>query len=164
MVFGRITLAGMVDRLKSLPLTIFLTVLIWMYAESQVHSVTQESTEVAGVPVLVCAAPAVINRYQVSVEPSQVAVTVSGPAPLIARIRGTSANEAGVQAQLDITAEDVGGPVAGQRRLRFLLPEGLSIASGEAYATYHLRERPGAPAGGAGGTATAAATSRTTGK
>jgi hypothetical protein len=38
----------MLERLKSLPLTIFLTILIWMYAESQVRLQNDDLTPKPG--------------------------------------------------------------------------------------------------------------------
>jgi len=70
----------MLDRLKSLPLTIILTVLIWMYAESQVNSVRSDaSMTVAGVPVWVSGPPEVLAKYDVALDPATVSVKVSGP-------------------------------------------------------------------------------------
>src|SRR5690242_5739311 len=97
----------MLERLKTLPLTMVLTILIWMYAEAQTTNPlsglfgppmvpqTQPATErtetlrVPQVPVWVAGPPEMLAGSRAEVTPGAVDVTVVGPAGEIERIRTT---------------------------------------------------------------------------
>jgi hypothetical protein len=78
----------MFERLKSLPLTVGLTLLIWLYAESQVRTAPeQEKVQIGNVPVWVAGPPDSINQFDVIVEPRFVTVEVTGPRQLLATLK-----------------------------------------------------------------------------
>ncbi len=137
----------MLDRLKSLPLTIVLTVLIWMYAESQVTS-QQAQLEVPGVPVLVSFPPELLSRYEVVLETKSVTVTVLGSGVPIDALRSKIRRneETGIFAHLNIEAGDLPAPTKLQRQLQFALPEGITLLSYPAEAAYYLKPRAAASA------------------
>src|SRR5260221_13673734 len=100
----------MLDRLKSLPLTIFLTILIWMYAESQVTSSHEtKSVVVPDVPVSISGAPGVLSKYEVELSKPTVTIKVSGSGePIEAldrRVKSGDVIGSGVSAYLNITAD-----------------------------------------------------------
>ena len=125
----------MFDRLKSLPLTIVLTILIWMYAESQVTSqgVSVQVT-VKNVPVWVSGPPDILARYDITVDPTSVDVKVSGLPQKIDPLRPhleAGGTFAGIYAYLDITPEDRPSPPPNnfrRRALRFMAPDGLTVS------------------------------------
>jgi hypothetical protein len=118
----------MFDRLKSLPLTIILTVIIWMYAESQVTSARNSTGEVvSNIPVWVSGPPDVLARYDVVVDPGTISVTVAGAPGVIETLRKGNTGLLAIHAYLDITGEDRSSPMLEFRSLRFVLPPGLSV-------------------------------------
>ena len=137
----------MFDRLKSLPLTILLTILIWMYAESQVNSANEpDRVEVSDVPVYVSGPPDVLARFDVSVRPQTIKVMLTGTRDRIAPLRAqlqSGAAAAGIYAYLDIGADDLPMPPPNpytRRLLRIQPPAGLSVAqtpSAEFQLVYH---------------------------
>ena len=114
----------MFDKLKSLPLTIFLTILIWMYAESQVSSSRAEAKlTVNGVPVALSGPPevlkSVLDQYDVVFEPAEVSVQVEGAPDRIEILRTRAmggGQTTGIRAYVELTPEDrtVGGGNAGK--------------------------------------------------
>jgi hypothetical protein len=117
----------MFDRLKTLPLTIVLTILIWMYAESQVNSKTIERLSVEGVPVLISGPPDVLSRYEVTVDSGTVSVELSGPQDQIAAVRQRPPGQSGIYAYLDITRDDQPAGSSTYRTLRFVTPDGTAV-------------------------------------
>lgn len=118
----------MLERLKSLPLTIILTVLIWMYAESQVNSARSDaSTTVAAIPVWVSGPPQVLAHYDVTVDPQTVSVNVTGTAAQIEALHKGGPEQTGIRVYLDITEED--RPTAGlvYRLVRYVPPQGITV-------------------------------------
>ena len=110
----------MFDRLKSLPLTIALTLLIWLYAESQVRTAPELVTiDVLDVPVLPVGHPDVVGSYDVIVDPKTVNIKISG---VQAKLDGL--DKGSIAAYLDLEAAD--RAMAGAttyRSLRFTAPE-----------------------------------------
>jgi hypothetical protein len=134
----------MLQRLKSLPLTILLTILIWMYAEAQSSSVPhdEESEMVRGVPVSVPGDPALLARYQISVIPKMVDVTVSGSAASIKSFREKlhrSLESAEISASVEIKSSDPTGKVIA-KQVQYHLPSGLSRASAVDEVTLELTD------------------------
>jgi len=104
----------MLERLKSLPLTILLTILIWMYAESQVSSARSEATLlVKDVPVALSGPPEllqeVLAQCDVIFEPGSVSVQVAGAPDRIEALgqRALGGGSAtGIRAYVEMTAEN----------------------------------------------------------
>ncbi len=124
----------MLDRLKTLPLTILLTILIWMYAESQSNPMTRiETVTLEDVPVLVSGPPDTLARYQVVLESTRVQVTLTGPADKINPIR-EHPNKSGVVAYLDVPTQDTLGNSSSSGEhsssLRFEVPPGTTVSTG----------------------------------
>src|SRR4051812_47612235 len=122
----------MFDRLNSLPLTIVLTILIWMYAESQVNSTPGTARlMVENVPVLVSGAPEVVSPVQVDIVPRTITLTVTGPQELIDRLRSRitrgGVKSSGIFAYLDIDSGDLPSGQMVRRQLRFSFPEGIQL-------------------------------------
>lgn len=112
----------MLDRLKSLPLTIFLTLLIWMYAESQGNPGHNEILVLDRVPVLISGPPEVLSRYEVVLETTNVRVTLTGTQNQIESIRSRPPGQHGVFAYLDVTPQDLPNVNLTFRTLRFVTP------------------------------------------
>jgi hypothetical protein len=122
----------MFDRLKSLPLTILLTILIWMYAESQVNSTRAEAKlTVKDIPVWVSGPPSVLAANDITVEPKTVEVTVVGTPDLIDTLnqRATTGGQStGIHAFVDLTPDDKPAPgVVSYRSPRIVTPAGLTL-------------------------------------
>ena len=133
----------MFDRLKSLPLTIVLTILIWMYAESQVNSAHDEDGyTVSNVPVWVSGPPPTLARYDVMVQSQTVSVFVSGAHDRVEALRAQSADqEKGIYAYLDINPDDRPSDSVSHRLLRIVTPTGLSVLQ-PPEVTFKLMEKP----------------------
>jgi len=133
----------MLDRLKSLPLTIVLTILIWMYAESQVTSPQGTARlDVKGVPVLAAGAPDVLSPVHVEVEPRTVDLIVSGPQEAIDRLHNrivrSGVKSSGIFAYLDIDANDEPDGRMIRRQLRYSLPDGVMLYAAPADVTCRI--------------------------
>ncbi len=134
----------MFERLKSLPLTILLTILIWMYAEAQSsHAPRLEETSwtIRDVPVLVSGPQAVLEQYKVDFEPKFISVTVTGSSSSIGLLRDRldkgGAAASGIRAYADISSQDR----EGSGRIRYVFPEGLSRSEAPDSFSYKLQER-----------------------
>jgi hypothetical protein len=124
--------------LKSLPLTIVLTVLIWLYAESQVPRPPPEATaQVGDVEVWVTGPPAIINNYDVIAEPLLVTVTVSGTRSEVEALQRDR-----VSAYLEIVRDDRSATQAAQeeRALRVIVPAGMNVPR-PPLVKFYLREK-----------------------
>ena len=129
----------MLARLKSLPLTIILTVVIWMYAESQVTLVHGDNTlTVTDVPVWVSGPPQALAQYNIAVEPQAISVSVTGTPALIQKLRQSSSAQSGIHAYLDITDEDRPLPLVAYRAVRYVTPAGISILQPPELVGYRL--------------------------
>ena len=118
----------MFDRLKSLPLTILLTILIWMYAESQVTSARNESRlEVDNVPIWISGPPELLSNHQVVAEPKSVNIVIAGPKEQIDVMRRLPMGQDGIYAYVDIEPTDRPSPNFAYRPLRFVTPPGTSV-------------------------------------
>lgn len=118
----------MLQRLKSLPLTIVLTILIWMYAESQVNSSHGEDhLTIPNIPVWVSGPPDKLAQYEVSVNPTSVSVKVVGTTEQIDALRHESPIQ-GVYAYVAITPDDYPAGIAVSRQLQLDLPPGVTPA------------------------------------
>jgi hypothetical protein len=117
----------MLDRLKSLPLTIFLTLLIWMYAESQGNPGHGEILILDRVPVLISGPAEVLSQYEVVLETPTVRVTLAGTKNQIESIRNRPPAENGVFAYLDLTPRDLPNVNLTFRTLRFVTPPDTSV-------------------------------------
>ena len=138
----------MFDRLKSLPLTIILTVLIWMYAESQVNSFRSDaSVTVAKVPVWVSGPPGVLAKYDVALDPAAVSVKVSGPPAQIDSMRNIDPSKTGIHVYLDITEQDQPTAVMLSRLVRYAAPEGITISQVPERVGFRLTPTVGAATG-----------------
>jgi hypothetical protein len=109
---------------------------------------------VPDVPVWVAGPPEVLQRYTVDRRPSSVRVTVAGSGPAINALRqrmipqtppagGDPARVAthGIQAYLDLGPADRAGETYTPRRLRYVLPEGLTVQEAPQEAEFRLTER-----------------------
>lgn len=129
----------MLARLKSLPLTIILTVVIWMYAESQVTLVHGDNTlTVTDVPVWVSGPPEALAQYNIAVEPQAISVSVTGTPSLIQKLRQSSAAQSGIHVYLDITDEDRPSPLVAYRAVRYVAPTGVSVLQPPELVGYRL--------------------------
>jgi len=118
----------MLDRLKSLPLTIILTILIWMYAESQVNSARSDiSLTMSDIPVWVSGPPSVLSQYDVMVESKSIVISVTGSPNLIEALRNRNPGQSGIFAYLDITPEDRASPNLKYRSIRVVTPVGITV-------------------------------------
>jgi len=117
----------MLDRLKSLPLTILLTLLIWIYAESQSNPTHNASIVLNNVPVLISGPPEVLSRYQIVLENRSVRVTLTGSQDEINLIRNRLPGQSGVYAYLDISSLD--HPTVNDifKPLRFVTPPNTTV-------------------------------------
>ena len=95
----------MFERLKSLPLTIVLTILIWMYAESQVNSTHSIAHLTVDVPVRVTGSPETLARYDVAINPQDASLNLTGPPEQIDALRRETPVQ-GVYAFLDLNSDD----------------------------------------------------------
>jgi hypothetical protein len=106
----------------------------------------QAAVQIPDVPVWLSGPPSILGKYDIDVQPRTTAVTVSGSATAIDalknRIESGGTRSAGVYAYLDITAEDAPAATATRRRIRFVLPEGLTQLSVSGEVAYRLVERP----------------------
>jgi hypothetical protein len=91
----------------------------------------QETAVLPAVPVWVSGPPGVLGKYDVNVKPAALRVSVTGAAAAVRGLRGRLGADAtgGVRAYLDVAPEDAAG-VALHRRVRFMLPEGLTVQAG----------------------------------
>jgi hypothetical protein len=144
----------MLDRLKTLPLTIFLTILIWMYAEGQFSSTQQSDLTIDGVPIWVSGPPDILARYNVEVTPRIVTLRLSGPSNLVEETRKRINSDPATPrffAFLDLTPQDRSQPpdVSVSRTLRCILPDGFSLQPFPPQASFRLLEKtPPPPATG----------------
>jgi hypothetical protein len=110
----------------------------------------QQAVQLGDIPIWVSGPPAALSRYDVDVQPKTVAVAVTGSAAPVDALRGRIARNgtaaAGVYAYLDITPDDRPGDTVARRRLRYVLPDGLTLLSGPADVAYRLIERTPPPA------------------
>ena len=135
------------ERLKTLPLTIFLTILIWMYAEAQVNSVSRVTATVPNIPVWVSAPPEILNKYDVQIEPASVRLIVSGEAGTIDALRKrieAGDQDLGIHAILDVNADDHPSPAYSSRSVRCPTPEGLTLQEKPPNVSFRLQERKSA--------------------
>jgi hypothetical protein len=115
------------ERLKSLPLTIILTVVIWMYAESQVSVRSDSILTLTAVPVWVSGPPQVLAQFDVKVEPLTVSVNVSGTPAQIKALRKLTPGQVGIHAYLDVSEDDRPTSVYVFRQVRYAPPPGITI-------------------------------------
>ena len=138
----------MLSRLKTLPLTIALTILIWMYAEAQFASkrpTIMETEAIPDVPVEVSGMPDVMARYLVELHPPHLtSLIVSGSPKAIQALRQRMANggDSQIHVELDITPDDQSSPNYITRPLRYTLPEGLTLQKYPSDIEFRLIERP----------------------
>ena len=111
------------DRLKSLPLTIGLTLLIWLYAESQVRPTQNASEMEIEVPVWVAGPPDIINDNDVIVDPRVVKVTIAGTQEALNKL-----DKRMVGAYLDVDWGDRDVTTMTRKALRVTAPSGLTVA------------------------------------
>jgi hypothetical protein len=138
----------MLDRLKSLPLTIILTVLIWMYAESQVTMVrSDDSLTVASVPVWVSGPPEELAQYNVTVEPQTIPVTVTGMPAHIEAMRASRLEQTSIHVYLDITEEDRPTGVMVYRLVRYVPPQGITVTQPSVPVGFRLTAKAAAATG-----------------
>jgi len=131
----------MLERLKSLPLTIVLTILIWMYAESQVnssHAILHLSVDV---PVRVTGSPNMLARYDVTINPQVVALSLTGPPEQIDALR-REAPVQGVYAYLDLSPDDRPAGISIPRQLRIDLPAGVTLDQPGIIVSFRLETKP----------------------
>ena len=139
----------MLDRLKSLPLTIFLTILIWMYAESQVNS-RQDTTPltVSEVPVWVSGPPDMLAKYDVTLADKTVGLTVTGPTARVEsmrrRVKSAGIAGSGINAYLDVAPDDRPTGSTTHRRVRPVLPDELTLVGTPEEVGFKLTERSSA--------------------
>ncbi len=109
----------------------------------------QETVAVPDVPVWVSGPPGLLGRYDVTVVPKALRVTVAGSSPVIEQLRKqlaggvgqqNAAANVGVRAYLDIYPDDLVSVGTSRRRVRFMLPDGLTVQSG-AEVEFRLLER-----------------------
>ena len=114
----------MLDRLKSLPLTVALTLLIWLYAESQVPINPEAATRVISGVEVWPAGPLteILDRYELVITPQWVDVTLTGTSDVLDALPRRS-----VTAYLDIEPRDVDSTVEKTRRLRIIAPSGVNV-------------------------------------
>jgi hypothetical protein len=114
----------MLDRLKSLPLTVALTLLIWLYAESQVPTNPEVATRVISGVEVWPAGPLteILNDYDLIITPQWVDVTLTGSSDVLDSLPRRS-----VTAYLDIEPRDVDSTVEKSRRLRIIAPSGVNV-------------------------------------
>jgi len=136
---------ALISGLKSLPLTIVLTVLIWMYAESQ-FTATEEAAmgnAVVTLPVTlrVSGPPELLAHVRVEPRVPTVQITVAGSAAKIGTIRSALAanKETGVLASLDV-APGLKPEVEASGTIHYVLPEGVALREGPVMMEYLLRE------------------------
>jgi hypothetical protein len=118
----------MLERLKSLPLTVLLTLLIWMYAESQSNPTHNQSIVLDRIPVLISGPPEVLSRYQINLENKTVRATLTGPQDQINIIRERLPGQSGVYAYLDVSSLDLPTVNDVFRTLRFVTPPNTTVA------------------------------------
>ncbi len=142
----------MFERLKSLPLTIVLTILIWMYAESQVNSTrTEDRLTLPNVPVCINGPADELAQFQVSVDPPSVSVAVSGTSDQIDVLRHQTPAEGvypGVYAYVAITADDHPAGTYVSRQLHVELPLGVALAGPPPVVSFRMIARPRPAAAG----------------
>lgn len=118
------------------------------------HIVRQQQAmlQIPDVPVWLSGPPGLLGRYEVEIQPRVVTVSVAGTTVAIEALRSRletgSIRSAGVLAYLDIPADDVPGTTM-RRRVRFVLPEGLTQLNVPGEVSYRLVERVPATAPGA---------------
>ena len=112
------------DRLKSLPLTIALTLLIWVYADTQVRTEPEHTSQiVVEVPVVIAAPMEIINNSDVYVEPQNVNVTLTGTREAL-----NGMDKRMVTAYLDLDWGDRGIGSMTRKTLRVTVPNGIIVA------------------------------------
>ncbi|MCL2640625.1 MAG: hypothetical protein FWD53_07265 [Phycisphaerales bacterium] len=140
----------MLSRLKTFPLTIVLTILIWMYAEAQFaskHATITETEALHDLPVWVSGPPEVVERYKIELHPPFLkSLTVSGSPAVIQSLRqrmasGTNSTASKVHAYLDITADDQPSEGRVTRSLRYTLPPGLTLLKYPGEVDFRLVEK-----------------------
>jgi hypothetical protein len=107
----------------------------------------QETAVLPAVPVWVSGPPAVLGKYEVSVKPGALRVSVTGSEAAVKALReqmaagrGTADMTGGIRAYLDIAATD-GPGVMLHRQVRFMLPDGLTVQAGGDDVDFKLTER-----------------------
>ncbi len=107
------------------------------------------SETIPDVPIWVSGPPAMLARFDVELQPRALSVNLAGNKgpidDLHARLAAGGVKATGVYIYLDITAEDQPSDALSRRRLRFILPEGLSLLSGTNDVSYRLVERNAPP-------------------
>jgi len=147
----------MLSRLKTLPLTIILTILIWMYAESQRHTAELAGTQnhnaghqpreqviaetIHNLPIFVSGPPDVIAHYQIELYPNVLqSLVISGSPTTLQTLRQRSIASQ-IHAYLDITEDDHPTQNRISRPLRYSLPEGITLLRHPCEIEFQLTER-----------------------
>jgi hypothetical protein len=114
----------------------------------------QAAVQIPDVPVWLGGPPEVLGKYQIDVQPKSTSVTVTGTTTLIENLRnrldagGTRAS--GVQAYLDITPDDKPTDSYIHRRLRYILPDGLTLVTVPVEVGFRMMEKSNPPASAPG--------------
>jgi hypothetical protein len=115
----------------------------------------QAAVSIPDIPVWVSGPPALLSRYDVDLQPKSISITVSGSsAPVDAlkqRMDSGGSRASGIYAYLDISSDDKPLPAGAprpsgdaflRRRLRYVLPPGLSLLAGPAEVGFRLVDHP----------------------
>jgi hypothetical protein len=82
------------------------------------------------VPIWLAGPPGMLQQFNAEVRPKSIRLTVTGSAPAMALLRqqltSATAAAAGIRVYLDVIPDDHPGPAYTTRRVRYVLPEGLT--------------------------------------
>jgi hypothetical protein len=95
------------------------------------------------VPIWVSGPPSLLARFNVDVTPRSVALVLSGPNPLMDATRQKltgGPKAAGISAYLDLNSDDRPSSTASRRRLRYVIPDGLTLVQAPTDAAFKLSE------------------------
>jgi hypothetical protein len=112
-------------------------------ATVRVRRTQQGVLSVSDVPIWVSGPPALLAHYNVDVTPRSVALVLSGPNSLMDATRQRLAGgpqAAGISAYLDLTSDDRPSTTAARRRLRYMIPDGLTLVQAPTDASFKLSE------------------------
>jgi hypothetical protein len=103
----------------------------------------QGDLSVGDVPIWISGPPSLLAHYEVDVTPQSLTLVLSGPSALVDATRqrlSGGAKAAGISAYLDLTPDDRPDTSATRRKLRYTVPEGLSLLRAPTDAAFRLRE------------------------
>ena len=92
----------------------------------RIAATTAATEQVPDVPVWASGPPTLLGKYDIDIKPRLVRVTVAGTPAAIAAWHAQT-NDPGVRAYVDLTPDDGVTDVAIRRRIRYVLPDGLTL-------------------------------------